>query len=383
MTTIVVGGTLVTPDQELPDHSLVLEDGKIVEIRPAGPEKGNAIIQARNSIITPGLIDVHVHGSLGSDTMDATPTALAVMGSYFAAHGITSFLATTITAPSEQIKSAIDNVSDCLDQKGGTQLLGVHLEGPYLSAKYRGAQPDDHLRAPDPNEYGAWLDTGVVRLVTLAPELPGASELIQLGAARGIQFAVGHSAADYDTVVRAADLGLRQATHTFNGMAGLHHREPGTVGAVLSDERIYAQVIADGVHLHPAVFKILMRVKGVGRTILITDAMRATGLPDGEYELGAQRIVVKQGVARAPNGSLAGSTLTLDAALRNAARFAGLSVREALPMATSVPAEALGLAGKKGSLQPGADADITIFDQNFEVQKTIVGGELVYDKEKA
>ena len=383
MRTVIVGGSLLTPDRELPGHSLVLEDGKIVEIRPNRAEKGDAIIESQGQFIAPGLIDIHVHGGEGSDTMDSTPEALAAMGRFFAAHGVTSFLATTITAPPADIRSAIDNVEDCLTQTGGAQVLGVHLEGPYLNAKYKGAQPEAYLRNPDPKEYETWLSADCVRLITLAPELAGALELIRLGVARGIEFAVGHSAADYETVIRAADSGLRQATHTFNGMGGLHHREPGTVGAVLSDDRIYAQVIADGVHLHPASFKILVRAKGVERTILITDAMRAAGLEDGEYDLGGQAILVKDGVARAANGSLAGSTLTMDEAVRNAAKFAGLSFREALRMATAVPAAALGMAGKKGSLSPGADADITLFDQDFEVQKTIVGGELVYDKEKA
>ena len=382
MRTVIAGGTLLTPDQELHDHDLILEDGKISDVRPTRTAQNDPRIDARGLWVTPGLIDIHVHGGQGNDAMDATPEALQGMAGFLAAHGVTSFLATTITAPSSAIAAAIENVNQCLGQEGGAQLLGVHLEGPYLSGAYRGAQPEKHLRPPAPEEDQAWLAVACVRLITLAPELEGAFELIQRGAAQGIEFALGHSAADYDTVVAAAEHGLRQATHTFNGMRGLHHRRPGAVGCVLTDDRIYAQVIADGIHLHPAIAKLVVRAKGIDRTILITDAIRAAGLQDGQYDLGGQTVVVQNGVARAANGSLAGSTLTMDAALRNVMQFCGLSFPQAVAMATRVPAEALGLA-HKGRLVPGADADITLFNQALEVQKTLVNGKLVYEKHRS
>ena len=385
MRTVIAGGTLLTPHAELRNHSLILGDGKIIDIQPGRALDGDNVIDAHGLWVVPGLIDIHVHGGMGSDTMDASPAALKTMGAFFAAHGVTSYLATTITASAEAIQAAIGNIEKCLSRKAGAQLLGVHLEGPYLNAKYKGAQSEDHLRTPDPHEYGEWIAAGCVRLITLAPELEGTLELIQAGKARGIEFAIGHSAADYETVLRAVEKGLRQATHTFNGMPALHHRRPGPVGATLRDERIYAQIIVDGTHLHPAIVDLVVRAKGIDRTILITDAMRATGLGDGEYDLGGQSIAVKDGVARAPNGSLAGSTLTLDRALRNTIDFTGLPLSSVLPMATAVPAQAIGLEGVKGSLVPGADADISLFDATLEVQKTIVAGELVYenDKEKA
>jgi N-acetylglucosamine-6-phosphate deacetylase len=206
-------------------------------------------------------------------------------------------------------------------------------------------------------------------------------ELIESGVAGGVEFAVGHSGASYEVLVAAADRGLRQATHTFNGMLGLHHREPGTVGGVLADDRIYAQVIADGVHVHPAVVRILVRAKGPDRVILVTDSTRAAGLSDGEYELAGQPIQVRDGVARTRAGGLAGSTITLEAALRNALRFAGVSLLEGLQMATSTPAQAMGWSGRKGVLASGADADVILLDQELNVQLTMVAGRVIYRAE--
>jgi N-acetylglucosamine-6-phosphate deacetylase len=380
MRTLISGGTLLTPHQELPDHTLVIEGSQIVALQPgalaAGP--GERRIDARGLGVVPGLIDVHVHGGAGHDAMDATPTALAAMGRFFARHGVTAYLPTTFAAPGQTIQAAIDNVACCPQPAGGARHLGLHLEGPYCNPEHRGAQPLEQIRPPDHREYSPWLEGGWVRLVTLAPELEGALALIEAGSSRGVEFAVGHSGASYEQVLAAADRGLRQATHTFNGMLGLHHRTPGTAGAVLADERIYAQVIADGVHVHPAVVRVLVRAKGVDRVILITDAMRATGLGDGDYDLGGHPIAVRSGIARTAAGGLAGSTLTLDEALRRAMRFADLPLVAALHMVTATPAAALGLAGRKGTLAPGADADVVLLDSELRVRLTLVAGQVAY-----
>jgi N-acetylglucosamine-6-phosphate deacetylase len=377
---VISGGTIVTPHQVLADHSLVLEAGKVAGILPGLASQRNDAqeIDATGLWVVPGLIDLHVHGSLGHDVMDATPEALRGMARFFASHGVTSYLATTLAASREATQAALANAARVPSPSDGAQHLGVHLEGPYLHPKHAGAQPLTHLREPDRHEFEDWLRIGGVRLITLAPELPGAIELIDQGVADGIEFAVGHSGASYEQVIEAADHGLRQSTHTFNGMLGIHHRTPGTVGAILTDDRIYAQVIPDGIHLHPAIFKLLVRVKGPGRTILITDAVCATGLADGKFDLGGQTISVRQGVCRTPAGGLAGSTLTLETGLRNAMQFAGLSLPQALPMVTSVPAEAMGLQGQKGSLVPGADADVVLLDPDLKVRLTIIGGKVVH-----
>ena len=384
MRTIISGGKVVTPDDLLPGHTLVLDGPRIAAVeagdRPPGPDE--RAIDARGCWVVPGFIDLHVHGSDGHDVMDATVDAIHGMARFFARHGVTTYLPTTMTASRAATLAAIENVARCPQPADGAHHIGVHVEGPYVNPEYRGAQLLDHIRLPDPTEYAAWWPAGVVRLITLAPELAGANELIEQARSHGAVVTAGHSAATYEQVEAAVERGLDQATHTFNAMPALHHREPGLLGAALTDDRIYAQLITDGIHVHPAVTKLLVRAKGAARTILITDAMRATGLLDGTYDLGGQAITVKEGVARTATGNLAGSTLTYDAGLRNIVRFTGLPLVAALPMATSAPAAALGLAGKKGVLRAGADADVTILDTNLHVQATIVAGEIVYQSQE-
>jgi N-acetylglucosamine-6-phosphate deacetylase len=387
MQTLIRGGRILTPQQTLENSVLVIEDGRIAAIEPArqvspSPDEGR-VVEAGGLWVTPGMIDVHVHGAVGCDTMDATPEALQKMGEFFLRQGVTSYLPTTITSSPEATWRAIDNAVRYNQDGGpGARPLGLHLEGPYLGYKNRGAQPPDWLRSPDPAEYRRWFETGFIRLVTLAPEIPGALELIRDGAGEGVRFSAGHTEASFAQMRQAADAGLTQATHTFNGMAGLHHREPGTVGAILTDDRIFAEVIADGIHLHPAVLGLVFRAKGPARTLLVTDAMRAAGMEDGDYDLGGQTVTVADGIARTAAGGLAGSTLTMRQALQNALRFgqetAGLTLNDALTMATAAPAEALGLGGRKGTLQPGADADLLLMDAGFNIVHVLVGGSLIW-----
>ncbi len=380
MRTLIRGGLIFTPHKMLNDHMIVIEDGKILDVlpRPLAAGTNERFIDASGYIVAPGYMDIHVHGAAGADTMDATTNAIHTMARFFATHGVTSYFPTTISHLPGPIQEALENIASCPQPLDGAQHLGGHVEGPYLNPEYKGAQPGPYLRDADPTEYERWLATSILKLVTIAPERKGAMAFIERGIASGVEFAVGHSGASYDQVLEAADRGLRQATHTFNGMLGLHHRRPGTVGAVLSDDRIYAQVIADGIHLHPAVLKLLVRAKTPARTILITDAIRATGLPDGEYELGGEPVIAKGGVVRNRSGNLAGSTLTMDIAVRNTLVFTGLSLSEVLPMATSVPAEAMHLSGQKGIIAQGADADLILLDTDLKVQMTLVGGRLVY-----
>ncbi|MFC2043329.1 N-acetylglucosamine-6-phosphate deacetylase [Chloroflexota bacterium] len=382
MKTILKGGKIITPDTTLENKSLIIMDRNIIGIQSGDidPSPGDRVIDARGYWISPGLIDVHVHGTMGFDTMDATPEALHTMGSFFAKHGVTSYLPTTMTETPEAIMKSITNVANCVQSDEAAQHLGVHVEGPYFNPDHKGAQPEYNLRDADPSEYESWLDTGVVKLVSIAPERTGSIAFIDRGITGGVEFSVAHSGASYEQVIESANHGLRQATHTFNGMSGLHHRRPGTVGAVLTDDRIYAQVICDGVHVHPAVIDLIVRATGSHRTILITDAIRATGLADGDYELGGEKIIVKEGISRTAAGSLAGSTLTLDAAIRNMIAFTPLSFEEVLPMATSVPAKAMNWYGKKGVIRPGADADITIFDQKLNVRLTMAAGRIIFQE---
>lgn len=380
MQTILHGGTLLTPDQTLVDHSLIIDGETILDVAPRSsvPLHADEIIDVSGLFVVPGFIDVHVHGAVGFDTMDSTSEAILAMGDYFASHGVTAFLPTTVTASVRDTQAAIINVASTPPSSTGAQHLGVHLEGPYVSHEFRGAQPPQHLRAADPDEYNAWLESRQVRLITVAPEVEGVPDLISAGRKTGVEFALGHTSATYEQVLSAVERGLRQATHTFNGMAGLNHRSPGAVGAVLSDDHIWAQIIVDGVHVHPAVVKLLIKAKGIDRTIVITDAIRASGMIDGDYALGDQMVHVKDGIARTEAGGLAGSTLTMDQALRNVMEFANLSLTEALPMLTRVPAASIGVENHKGFLSPGFDADIVILDQSYRIRMTIVMGKVVY-----
>lgn len=362
---------------------MIFERDKIIDILPdPSPieEVGGKVFDASGLWVTPGLIDIHTHGADGYDTMDATPEALQGYSQFLAQHGVTSFLPTTVAASKEDIQAAIDNVAQMITSVDGARLLGIHPEGPYLNAAHKGAQPEEQLRRAQKAEYHPWITHDMVKLFTVAPEIEGVMDLISEGQDHGVEFAVGHSGASYEVMQDAVDRGLRQATHTFNGMLGLHHRRPGTVGSVLTEERIYAQVIADGVHLHPAIVKLIIKAKGVERTILISDSIRATGLKDGEYTLGEQAIYVNEGIARISSGSLAGSTLTMDTAVRNTMKFTSLSFQEVLPMATSVPSKAMGLDDQIGILKPGARADIVCFDAMLNIRKVFIGGELVVEK---
>lgn len=381
MKIIITGGTLVTPHRILPEHTLVIEGAKISALSSAQmvPDPGAAVISAAGLWVCPGFVDIHTHGAVGTGAMDATPEGIHRMARFKAQHGVTSYLPTTWSAKPASIQKAIENVASCPQPADGAHHLGVHVEGPYLNVAHRGAQLPSVIRPPDPNEYEAWLETGVVRLVTLAPEIEGALDFVDRARPDGVEFAIGHSGASYEQVVAAADHGVRHVTHLFNGMLGLHHRHPGTLGGCLADDRLYTQLIVDGIHLHPAMVKMAVRAKSPARSVLITDAIRGAGLPDGDYDFDGQVMFVRDGIPRTPEGSLSGSTLTMDQGLRNLVNFTGLPLQEALPMATSVPAESIGLQGRKGVLAPGADADLVFLDAALQVRMTMVLGRIVYD----
>jgi N-acetylglucosamine-6-phosphate deacetylase len=383
---IIVNGRVISPWRMINPGTVIIEGNRIVEIRegPGSEEEGTTRVDAGDLIVAPGFIDIHVHGGAGHDTMDASPQAIVGMARFFARHGVTGFLPTTITAGRDQILAAIDNVAACQQEEtGGARVLGVHVEGPYLSPEYPGVQPTQHIRPADPAEYERFFDHGSVRLITLAPEIAENQDLISYALERGAAVAVGHSAASYEEVLAAVALGVNQVTHTFNGMQGLHQRQPGTLGAALTCDDLFAQVIVDFVHVHPAMVKLLVRAKGIKRTVLITDTMRAAGLPDGEYELGGLPVTVRDGVARTTRGGiLASSTATMDHALRNLMAATGLSLGEALPMATAVPAASIRMDHQIGSLEPGYDADLVILDDSANVQLTMVQGKVVYQARK-
>lgn len=377
---IIAQGTLITPEQILPQSGLVVEGQKIAALFQGDYQIGDddIFIDASDKYVIPGMIDVHMHGALGYDVMDATNECLQAMARFCVRAGVTSFFPTTISSFPDKIQKAISIINGFRDPEGAS-IIGIHIEGPYLNSRFRGAQPDHFLRNPSINEYSDWFEHGPVRLITIAPELPGSLELIDSAIKNNVEIAVGHSEASYEELGIAVDHGLRHSTHTFNGMLGLHHRNPGTVGRVLTDNRIYAHIIADGIHLHPAIVNLVVRAKTPHRTILITDSVRPTGLNDGGYELAGEITTVKDGVPRTASGGLAGSTLTMDQALRNTVVYTGIPINDAVRMATSTPAKAIKVESHKGSLVPGMDADIVIMDKSMHVQLTMVMGNIVHN----
>ncbi len=358
---------------------LAFASGRIAGPQTAVSQDAGPLLNASGCTVLPGFIDLHIHGSMGHDTMDATPESLAAISRFLARHGVTSFTPTTMTAPHPPTLAAVENVAAAQAQPlPGAAILGVHLEGPYISPHFPGAQVKENIRPANLAEFAQLLAAGPVKLITLAPEESGAGALIDAALATGVGVIIGHSAATYEQAVAAFNRGVSQATHTFNAMTGLHHRKPGVVGAVLTDERIFAQLIADTIHVHPAAMAVLARCKGPDRLLLITDAIRATGLPDGESELGGQPVFVQDGACRLADGTLAGSILTMDAALRHFLGATGWSLEKAWPVTSRTPAAALGMDDEYGSLASGYRADLVMLDAGLNVVATVVGGRLVY-----
>jgi N-acetylglucosamine-6-phosphate deacetylase len=349
-----------------------------------------ATLDASGCTLLPGFIDVHVHGAAGADTMDGDPAALARMARFFAHHGVTAFLPTTMTASAASTLTAVQGVAAAGERPhpNGAAILGVHLEGPFISPRFPGAQAIGDIRPPDLVEFRTLCAAGPVRMITLAPEMPGALDVIEEARSRAIVVVTGHTAATYAECEAGIAAGVSQATHTYNAMSGLHHREPGTLGSILSNDHVYAQLIADNIHVHPAAMKILARCKGMMRTILITDAIRAAGLAPGRYDLGGQEVTVTivatgvggelQGQCRLADGTLAGSVLTMERALANFGAATGLGLAEIWPAASLSAATSLGLDQVRGKLASGYLADLVLLDETGEVAATVVQGRVVY-----
>lgn len=385
----IAGGACVTPAQEIADSLIVCEGPRIAYVGPASgsePPPRARRIDARGCAVLPGLIDTHVHGSCGTDVMLDGAPGLRRIAADFARYGVTAWLPSTISARHEDLLRAVEACAAAADGTvDGAEIVGIHVEGPYISPKRRGAQPAEGIRDPDLDECDELFAAagGWIRVVTLAPELPGGLELIRYLRSRDVIASLGHSDADYETALAAREAGATHATHLFNAMPSIHHRDPGLAAACLMEPEIVAEVIADGVHLAPEIVRLALRTKGPDRIALVTDAMSALGMPDGVYTLGSHAVTVRGDRCTLADGTIASSMLSMDRAVRNAVAFAGVSLGEAARMASLVPARIAGCSDRKGSLEPGKDADVVVVTPAFEVACTIARGRVVYESRAA
>jgi N-acetylglucosamine-6-phosphate deacetylase len=388
---VLSAGRLYTPQEEITDSLVFIEDGLISAVSSRSQReipKNATVIDLANdglgdAILAPGFVDIHMHGGAGLDVMRAAPGELPHLNKFLTTHGVTGYFPTTVAAPLDQTCEALDRLADAIeaaqvpDASGDApqaQPLGIHLEGPFLSHKRRGVHPPEYLVEPTLEVFERlWQAArGHVRMMTIAPELPGALEVIAEAARRKVCVSIGHSDAVLEAARAGVHAGARHATHTFNAMRPLDHRDPGILGEVLTDPHLSADIIADGIHLAPEVIQIFMRAMGLERSVLITDAMSAAGMPDGTYQLGPIQVEVKDGKCTS-NGTLAGSVLTMDRAVRNITKFAGWSLQHAVRAATLNATRAVGLA-QHGHLAPGAEANIIVLSPAGEVRRTIVRG---------
>ena len=384
MKTIFTAHRLFTPVEEISNPLLSVEDGQIVALSSRSSTevpRDVKLIDFGDAILAPGFFDIHTHGGGGFDAMLATPAELPRLGEFLSKHGVTSYFPTTVTAPLDVTYTALERLANAIEapQNGSGPVqarpLGIHLEGPFLSHKRRGVHPPELLVSPTLQIFEKlWQAArGHLRMMTIAPEISSAMEVIAEAARRKVCVSIGHSDAELPSAQQAVELGARHATHTFNAMRPLDHRQPGILGEVLSNDSITADIIADGIHVSPEVVKVFLNAKGPERAVLITDAISATGMPEGRYQLGPIEVEVKDGKCTA-NNSLAGSVLTMDRAVRNVTKFSDWSLRNAVRAATLNPAHAVRMTDSRGSLKPGANADFTVLSSSGEVLKTIVAG---------
>lgn len=371
---IIKNTNIIFPDC-IKKGSVKIENGRITEIDSSIAESEPAI-DGEGMYLSPGFIDIHIHGAAGADTMDGSYDALNTISKAIAMHGTTSFLPTTMTMGKDSIKTALESVSEA-KRKGtdGANVLGCHLEGPFISSSAIGAQNPDYVLEPSVENFldiaGSHMEDIVT--LTIAPEVQGAGELISFLSRNHIKTSMGHTCATYEQAVVGIECGICHSTHLFNAMTPLHHRNPGAVGAIF-DTGITTEMIADGIHIAYPSIRTALKQKGLDKVMLVSDAMGACTMPDGDYSLGGQRVIVKEGSARLENGALAGSVLTLDKAVRNIKNNTHYPLHDTIRMVTHNPACHCNVQDRKGTIKEGYDADLVLFDEDINIKKVIIGG---------
>ncbi len=381
----ILVGKLVTPTIVLERVSLRVRNGVVVDIVEGYVGFGN-VLNYRDYIVMPGFLDTHIHGLKGYDVNDGKSESILGMSKHLVEYGVTGFQPSSVTAPHEKLVEICRAVKEAYeawrdrDEPHGARILGLHLEGPYINPEKRGAQNPEYIRCPRREEVDEYIEAsnGLLRMMTLAPEVEGGLEIIPYLVERGIVVSIGHSNADYDTAMKAVARGATRATHLFNAMKGVHHRDPGLVIALMESPGVYLELIVDFIHLHPAIVRFIVNHVGVERIVLATDAISATGLSDGIYTLGGLEVRVEKGIAKLRDGTLAGSTLTMDRALRNMVKL-GYGLREIAWMTSLNPARSLGIRGL-GDLKPGYYADLVVLDEDLRVRATVVDGVEVFSR---
>ncbi|MCX7707388.1 MAG: N-acetylglucosamine-6-phosphate deacetylase [Anaerolineae bacterium] len=377
----ITNATVFTPEQRIDRAAVIVDGSRIVAVGPAAElacPPSAQVIDAEGLLLTPGFIDLQLNGGFGDD-FTADPTTIWRVAAALPRYGVTGFLPTIITSPPDRVAMGQQVVTGSRPAGfRGAEPLGLHVEGPFLNPAKKGAHNPDDLRLPTLDAVRDWSPQDGVRLVTLAPELPGALPVVEALSSRGVLVGTGHSVATYEQAVAGFDAGVRYGTHLFNAMSALGHREPGLPGALLTDDRITVGFIADGVHTHPSLIKLVWQVLGSARLNLVTDAMAALGMPPGLHPLGDFEVTVDEVSARLADGTLAGSILALDQALRNLITYGGCTLSQALATVTATPARALGLERERGRIAPGFVADLVLLTSDLHVCATIVSGEVVY-----
>ncbi len=371
----IINGRIVTPTGTLEGKALLFDEKIRGIVSPA--EIGDAeVIDAEGKYVVPGLIDIHIHGYQGADASDGDAEAVVRMAEGLAKNGVTAWLPTTMTISYEALYKAFDSIRVAMkNNPNGAVILGVNSEGPFICESKKGAQNGAHIRPCDVAFLKEHSD--IIRIFTVAPEEPGNMQAIrEVAAETNILISIGHSSAKYPTAVESIEAGVRHATHLFNAMTALAHRDPGIVGAVLSDERVSAELICDTFHVNPALFSLLSKIKG-DKLVMITDCLRAGGLEDGEYDLGGQTVVLKDNLCRLLDGTIAGSVLTLNKGILNMLNNTTLPVHTCVKMASLNPACAIGVDKTKGSIEVGKDADLFLADDEFNTYGTFIGGKKV------
>ena len=375
MRLVALRGQVVTDYEVWPDGTVLFEDGSIADVSPDDSLLGEAdeVYYHPDSLLVPGFVDLQVNGAFGVDVA-SEPSRLAELSEALLSTGTTAYLPTIISSP----EALYEEVLPELASSSGAEVLGVHLEGPFINLEKRGAHAAAHVVPPDPNLLGRLLDLGPVRMLTLAPELEGAEELSDLAARSGVVVSAGHSDATFGVAYESFDGQIAGVTHLFNAMSPLHHREPGLPGAAFAHPRVVCGLIADGLHVHPEMVGLAFRMLGPDRVCLVTDAIAAAGVGDGEYRLATRTVYREGGVPRLATGAIAGSVLTMNEAFRNILAFTGCTVAEAARMSSTTPARLAGVGRYKGRLTPGYDADVTVLAPDLSVEAVWRGGRRAY-----